>query len=568
MGKGNRTRNDRYDEVYNMSGGSKVAVKSNKQGAKKDYTSAIMIAIIAVLILAALALFIFSDTGFLKRNTVYVSSDNYEVTGTMLPYYENLIWSSTFEQYYYYYYMYTGDATQAGNAAQQLMSQYSLDDFFDSAIETSKEMVALAEEAKAKGIELDQEDMNKLEETLADYSSASFGKGVKKKDIRRALELQMIAGKYSEIVYEDIEGSIGDADVLAYIEENKPDYYSADYLKYELVLKAEDYEDNAEEYARVEQLVDKFANIIAEAKDENGFKKAIITYEIEKSFDYLIANNKGDLEVPDKATADAAKQAIIDNTYDVVVLGEPAKTSFTENQTYQELFKNMAQSLVTTCRSSLSSLEGSSNFEYASEDEVVTWLSDEATKTGDGKVFDKSSEDEYAKAVYLVTEAMHLDVSETKDVAHILIKVAENAAASTKAEAKAKAEKVLDEFLAGEQTKEAFEKLAETYNEDSGCVYENVTNGQMVESFDAWTFDAARKTGDTAVVETEFGYHVMYFIGEGEAPYYSAALSAYSDDKYALLIKELTEKHVTVNQKEINKNTAETTGTTQTTKAA
>jgi hypothetical protein len=35
----------------------------------------------------------------------------------------------------------------------------------------------------------------------------------------------------------------------------------------------------------------------------------------------------------------------------------------------------------------------------------------------------------------------------------------------------------------------------------------------MVDEFNDWCFDSARKTGDTDIVKTEYGYHIMYFIG-------------------------------------------------------
>ena len=41
----------------------------------------------------------------------------------------------------------------------------------------------------------------------------------------------------------------------------------------------------------------------------------------------------------------------------------------------------------------------------------------------------------------------------------------------------------------------------------------------MVEAFENWCYDAARKTGDTDIVETEYGYHVMYFVGDSEMSY-------------------------------------------------
>ena len=35
----------------------------------------------------------------------------------------------------------------------------------------------------------------------------------------------------------------------------------------------------------------------------------------------------------------------------------------------------------------------------------------------------------------------------------------------------------------------------------------------MVATFNDWCFDSARKPGDTGIVETNYGYHVMYFVG-------------------------------------------------------
>ena len=93
-----------------------------------------------------------------------------------------------------------------------------------------------------------------------------------------------------------------------------------------------------------------------------------------------------------------------------------------------------------------------------------------------------------------------------------------------KAAAKAKAQEILDAFNAGEKTEEAFgalatEKTTDPGSKENGGLYENVYPGQMVASFNDWCFDAARKTGDTAIVETEYGCHVMYFVGTSETTY-------------------------------------------------
>ena len=38
----------------------------------------------------------------------------------------------------------------------------------------------------------------------------------------------------------------------------------------------------------------------------------------------------------------------------------------------------------------------------------------------------------------------------------------------------------------------------------------------VVEAFQDWSLDESRKTGDTGIVETDYGYHIMYFVGLGD----------------------------------------------------
>ncbi len=80
------------------------------------------------------------------------------------------------------------------------------------------------------------------------------------------------------------------------------------------------------------------------------------------------------------------------------------------------------------------------------------------------------------------------------------------------------ANEVLNTWLSGEQTEEAFAALANQYSTDGGSntnggLYTDVYKGQMVEPFENWCFDASRKYGDYGIVETTYGCHVMYFVG-------------------------------------------------------
>ena len=90
--------------------------------------------------------------------------------------------------------------------------------------------------------------------------------------------------------------------------------------------------------------------------------------------------------------------------------------------------------------------------------------------------------------------------------------------------AKAKAEETLQKWKDGEATEDSFAALATELTEDPGSketggLYEEVARNQMVQTFNDWIFDESRQSGDTGIVETNYGYHVMYFVGQG-APYW------------------------------------------------
>ena len=81
-----------------------------------------------------------------------------------------------------------------------------------------------------------------------------------------------------------------------------------------------------------------------------------------------------------------------------------------------------------------------------------------------------------------------------------------------------KAQEILDAWLSGDKTEDSFAELANENSADTGSntnggLYTGVTEGQMVEAFNDWCFDADRKAGDYGIVKTQFGYHIMYFCG-------------------------------------------------------
>lgn len=81
---------------------------------------------------------------------------------------------------------------------------------------------------------------------------------------------------------------------------------------------------------------------------------------------------------------------------------------------------------------------------------------------------------------------------------------------------KTQAQGLLDQWLAGDKTEDSFAALANEHSVDSdgadGGLYEGVYEGQMVTNFNDWCFDESRQYGDYDIVQTEYGYHIMFFV--------------------------------------------------------
>lgn len=93
--------------------------------------------------------------------------------------------------------------------------------------------------------------------------------------------------------------------------------------------------------------------------------------------------------------------------------------------------------------------------------------------------------------------------------------------------AKAQADEIYQQWQKGDATEDSFAELANEHSQDPGSnttggLYEDVYPGQMVQSFNDWCFDSSRAVGDTAIVETDYGYHIMYFSGVTDTIYWKS----------------------------------------------
>ncbi len=197
------------------------------------------------------------------------------------------------------------------------------------------------------------------------------------------------------------------------------------------------------------------------------------------------------------------------------------------------------------------------NFGYTDGYAGIDFLFGSEGKVGAIKVIDDETDEAYK--VYLVLRAAGRDETLTASVRHILISVEDSADAAAKAEAKKKADGLLVTWKENGGTEDAFAALVHDNTTDPGSketggLYENFGKGEMVKAFEDWSFDPARKKGDTGVVETEYGYHVMYYVGQGEATWKTKAQADYVSAEYSKQYEGFVEKYVvTMHQDKIGK---------------
>ncbi len=137
---------------------------------------------------------------------------------------------------------------------------------------------------------------------------------------------------------------------------------------------------------------------------------------------------------------------------------------------------------------------------------------------------------------YLESNAADFEgiTGKTVDIRHILL--------DNEEEAKA----LLENFRSWKDTSEPrFAELAHDRSLDEGSAltggaYRDLEQGQLVQVLDAWCFDETRKPGDTELIHTDCGWHILYFCGSRDKQLAAAeeALIASRDEANIVAARE------------------------------
>ena len=472
-------------------------LNAQKEAKKNNLYTTLFVVAMAVILVIAVTVGVkqtISTSGIREKNTVALTVGDHELNSIEMNYFFMDAVNNFYSSYGSYASMFGLDVTKPLN--EQFVDEESgltwADDFMTSAKESAASTYALADAAEAAGFTLPEaeqkavaENMNSLD-LYADmygygsadkYLKAMYGVGASKESFENYNRLQALASAYynhyaDSLTYED-------ADLRAAEAENFGAFSSYSFNTYYLAAS-------------------RF--LTGGTTDADGNT----TYTDEEKAASVAAAEEAakaltGAEITDAAALDAAIAALEINA------GSGSST-YNENTLYSSL-----------------------NAAYKE------WLADSARKSGDVAYFASTSGDTVSGYYVVMFQDSTDNKFPMKNVRHILVAPAhehaegethedgETYSAEEMAAAKATAEEILASWKAGEATEEAFALLANEKSADgdgtTGGLYENVYPGQMVQNFNDWCYDASRKTGDTGIVESEYGYHVMYFVGDSAMNY-------------------------------------------------
>lgn len=470
---------------------------AQKEAKKNNLYTTLFIVVMAAILVIALVVGVkqvLTNSGIREKSTTALTVGEHELNSVEMNYFFMDAVNNFYSSYGSYASMFGLDVTKPLN--EQFVDEEAgltwADDFMTSAKESAASTYALADAANAAGYTLPEAEKESLETSLesldlyaamygysdADqYLKAMYGTGASKKTYTEYCELQTLASSYYNHYADSL--TYDDAALRAAEAENFGAYSSYTFNTYYLATSrfltggTTDAEGNTT-YSDEE----KAASVAAAEEAAKALTGAEIT------------------------NADALDAAIAA----LEINAGSGSSTYNENTLY----------------SSLSTV-------------YKDWLTNSSRKAGDVAYFASTSGDTVSGYYVVMFQDSTDNMFALKNVRHILIAPAHEHAEGEAHEegetysdeelaaAKATAEEILASWKSGEATEEAFAALANEKSSDgdgtTGGLYENVYPGQMVDAFNDWCFDAARKTGDTGIVETEYGYHVMYFVGDSEVTY-------------------------------------------------
>ena len=464
-----REKNKRKEEAA-----APAAANEAKKGMSKGLKTT-LIAVCAVLIVCIVVFFYMLTSGFFASHTTAATVGTHKLTPAMVNYFYKGAYGNMQNQYGdFMSYVIDSDTPLDEQVYDEESGETWADYFTDQGLINASNAYALYDAAKADGHTLSEDEQASIDSQISSlalyasyygtntsgYIAGVYGTGCNEKNFREYLEVVTLADSYATATQNG----------FTYTDEQIASEYAADPNSYDAVTYRQFLVSDA-----------MFQTDSTDTEDDDAEAEA------ETLSDEELTALKEELASKMAADTQGDEQAFIDAAYENAA--ESNKDSYAD-ESY-------------TLRSTI----GSSIVEAQRD-----WLADSARQEGDTTAID-------VDGTWYVLYYISCDVNDWQlpNVREIPFAATDASDEDAMSEAKANAEAALAEYESGEQTAEAFTALVQKYTSDETAtgLTENVTPGSGNDEYNAWVFDAARQTGDTAVVQTSTGYSVLFFDSYG-----------------------------------------------------
>ncbi|MBR2591198.1 MAG: peptidylprolyl isomerase [Clostridia bacterium] len=352
------------------------------------------------------------------------------------------------------------------------------------AIERVKQVYLFKDEA---GNDLSEEQKSKIEQTFTQLEQKAqedgatleqtiqkqYGDAVSESILRQWFEDAYRAESAQTNMQKEYADSLTDSDIQKYYDSHKQNYVSASAMAYTIAVDTTD-------------IADKLADEKLSNKDKDGLI-ATACEQAKVSAEALFKQIKMN---PEKFTE-------LVNAYEKKAHGKSAVEYTDDTLTLSGTVNERMSILGETARATVA----------AADTKNAVYLDYSADYQSNAYQFDITRILEPAQTIQTVA------------VRHILVQPNSTQDDAAWDKAKAEIDSVYEEYKK-DPSEENFSKLAKKYtsdpgSKDTGGLYESIMPGQMVQTFNDWCFDTTRKAGDTGIVKTEYGYHLMYFVRNG-----------------------------------------------------
>ena len=492
-------------------------LKEQKEAKKLKAYTTVFIAAIAIVLVVALVVagttFV-KNSGIKEKKTVAAVIGDHEINAVEMSYYyadtiENNYnrWVQAYGENISLYTSMIGlDLTQPLSAQTYSDATTWADYFVDIAMSTAQRDYLLADKAMAEGFTMTEDSKAQLDQTfdnlpgyakLAGFSDvnsylhAMYGPGANEESYRAYAERSALASDYYNAYSENLV--IDDAAIRAYEADKFDEFSSFSFANYVISYSY-------------------FLNGGTEDADGN------VTYSDEEKDAARAAAKAAAESLPQCATVDELNAAIANLS---LVEGAPAEATQYDNVLYTSANTNIQQWLVDANRKV-------GDFTVVANEVVSTDENgEEVTTINSYTAYVFTGRNDNTDPMVNVRHILASFEGGTTDENGVLVYSDDE-----KAAALAEAESALELYEMGDKTETAFADLAVSNSDDvgsapNGGLIEDIAaaSGEYVQAFTDWSVDSARKPGDTGIVETEYGYHVMYFVGQDEMTYRDRMIS-------------------------------------------